>query len=141
MTCEELMKKEVSCVGMKDSAQAAARMMEDMNIGFIPVVDEQRNVIGTLTDRDIALRLVAQGRPTNSQVKEIMTRELVFCRPTDDLDRAIDIMTSRQKSRLMVLDTSDHLVGVISLSDIVEQLEPVRAGQMLQQISAREVHA
>lgn len=141
MTCEELMKTDVEAVGLRDSAQHAARKMRDMNIGFIPVIDDQRHVLGTLTDRDIAVRLVADMRPGNTGVKEIMTREVVFCRPTDDIDRAVQIMTDRKKSRLMVLDREDRLVGVISLSDVVEVLDAVRAGQALQAIASREVYA
>jgi len=141
MTCEELMKRDVACVGLRDTVQHAARLMADLNVGFIPVVDDQRHVLGTITDRDIAVRLVAQSFPPQSAVKEIMSREIVYCRPTDDLERAIAVMTERQKSRLLILDKGDRLLGVVSLSDIVDALEPVRAGQALQQIAAREVHA
>jgi len=141
MTCEELMKKDVACVGMKDSAQSAARMMADLNIGFLPVVDEERQVLGTLTDRDIAVRLVAQSMPSQSEVKEIMSHEIVFCRLTDDVDKAARVMTERQKSRLLILDKKDRLVGVVSLSDVAEVLEPGQTGQTFRQIVSREVQA
>jgi len=141
VTCEDLMKTDVATVGLRDSAQRAARFMRDMNIGFLPVVDDRMRVLGTITDRDIAIRVVADSLPTHTGIKECMTREIVSCRPTDDIDRAIAIMTERKKSRLMVLDNDDRLVGVISLSDIVEALDPVRAGQTLQSISSREIHA
>ncbi len=141
VTCGDLMKTDVETVTLRDTVQRAARIMRDIHIGFLPVVDDAMHVLGTVTDRDITIRIVADNLPNTVQVKECMTHEIVSCRRTDNLDRAIAIMSERQKSRLMVLDNNDRLIGVISLSDIVEALDPVRAGQVLQNISAREIHA
>ena len=141
MRCDELMKRDVECVGMRDTVQQAARRMRDANVGFIPVCDEKFRVLGTLTDRDIAIRLVSDNRPATTEVKEIMSREVVSCRPTDDLERAQRIMAERQKSRLLVIDQHDKLVGVLSLSDIIERTDAVRAAQTLQSVASREAHA
>jgi CBS domain-containing protein len=138
MLCEELMKKDVECVSPRDTVEDAACRMRDENVGFLPVCDQSKKVLGTLTDRDIAIRLVAAKMTGDTFVEEIMTREVVACRPQDDIRKAEQLMTQNHKSRIMCLDDSGRLEGVISLSDIAQH-DRGRASETLRQISEREV--
>ncbi|HZA13106.1 MAG TPA: CBS domain-containing protein, partial [Myxococcaceae bacterium] len=141
MRCEEIMKTDVECVSPQDTAQAAAKRMRDENIGFLPVCDQSKKVQGTITDRDLTIRLLADGRPATTQVKDVMTREVVAIRPQDDLRKAEELMSKNHKSRIMCVDEGGRLVGVISLSDIAQREEAGRAAQTLRNVSEREAHA
>ena len=138
MLCEHLMKQMVECVSPADPVRLAAQRMKGENIGFLPVCDDERHVLGTVTDRDIAMRLVAEDKPTNTPVEQIMTREVVACRPTDSVTKARRVMGENQKSRLLCTDEDGHLVGVISLSDLAE-IEPAGAVRTLREVALREV--
>src|SRR5512133_3810052 len=118
MRCQEIMKMDVECVSPRDSVGEAAIRMRDDNIGFLPVCDQSKRVLGTLTDRDIAIRLVAGQKAGDSFVEEIMTREVVACSPKDDVQKVHQLMANHHKSRVMCLDSDGSLAGVISLSDI-----------------------
>jgi CBS domain-containing protein len=137
-TCRDVMKAEVECLGPEDTVQQAARRMWDENIGFIPVCDERRHVLGTITDRDLAMRIVADGRPVNTKLSTVMTHEVVACRPDDPISRARELMAEKRKSRMMVLDSEDRLVGVISLSDVVEISEDQEAAATMREVASRE---
>jgi CBS domain-containing protein len=97
----------------------------------------QRKVLGTVTDRDIAIRLVAERRDAGTAVDQIMTREVIACRPEDDIRDAEDLMGKHRKSRIMCVDDGGRLVGVISLSDIAE-VDGSRAATTLNRVSQRE---
>src|SRR5438094_69530 len=120
MRCEEIMKSDVECVSAIDHVQAAARKMRDAGVGFLPVCDRDRKVLGTLTDRDIAIRLVAEDLAPDTAVQTIMTKEAVSCRPSDALEEATRLMREHHKSRILCCDDDGRLLGVISLSDIAQ---------------------
>lgn len=141
MQCETIMKRGVVCVSPQDSAQQAAARMRDENVGFLPVCGQGQKVLGTVTDRDIAIRLVASGMPANMPVRDIMTSEVVSCRPHDDLDVARELMARYQKSRIMCIDNAGTLVGVISLSDIARNEPGADAADTLREVSGREARA
>src|SRR5690606_25743783 len=90
--CQEIMKRDIECLTSADAAHHAASRMRDQNIGFLPVCDDEMKVLGTVTDRDIAIRLVAEQRPLDTTVDQIMTREIVACRPDDDISDAQELM-------------------------------------------------
>lgn len=142
MRCQDIMKKNVSYIMEKDTVQKAAQKMRDENIGFLPVCDDQGKVLGTLTDRDIAIRLCASNKTASqTKVSDIMTREKVFCRPDDPINHAETLMGRNHKSRMMVLDNQDRLVGIISLSDIAtHERDNTRTAQTMREVSQREVH-
>lgn len=138
MLCEVLMKTSVECVSPQDSVAIAARIMRDRNIGFLPVCDEtSEKVVGTLTDRDIAIRAVADRKPGTTPVEGIMTRDVIACHPQDDITTAEELMAGNLVSRVMCMDEEGQLVGVISLSDIA-QMDGAHAAKTLEQVSARE---
>lgn len=141
MLCEQLMKRDILCVSPDDSVEAAACKMRDHNLGFLPVCDRDGNVLGTLTDRDIAIRCVADGRTCDTTVRELMTCEVVACKPMDDVHDAEQAMGQHQKSRIMCLDDDGRLVGVISLSDIAQHEDGERAARTMRQVTYREAHA
>lgn len=139
MRCEEIMKRDLECVSPRDTVEDAARKMRDENLGFLPVCDQSKKVLGTLTDRDIAIRLVAEKRSGDTLVEDVMTEEVVACRPKDDVLEAQRAMAEKHKSRIMCLDDAGRLVGVISLSDLAQHLRGAETSETLRQVSEREI--
>ena len=92
---------------------------------------ENKQVVGTLTDRDIAIRIVAEKREAEIPVSEVMTTAPIFCNSDDDVEQARELMESHQVSRLIVLDNNKRLAGVISLADIPDHKS---SGQTLHEI-------
>ena len=140
MVCADVMKQDVTCISPYAPVSAAAGRMREKNVGFLPVCDEAsgQRVIGVVTDRDIALRVVGEERAPSVPVDEIMSHEVVSCRPMDDIKRAEELMGEHRKSRIVCLDDEGHLVGVISLSDIAQR-DGARIAHTIQQITTREV--
>ncbi len=138
MRCQEIMKQDLECISPRDSVEEAAQRMRDENIGFLPVCDESKKVLGTLTDRDIAVRVVAARKPASTMVEEVMTREVIACKPKDDIREAEKAMAQHRKSRIVCCDDDGVLVGVISLSDIVRNEGARRATSTLLEVSERE---
>ena len=139
MRCEKVMKHQIASVSEDDSVQRAALLMREENVGFLPVLDEEGRVIGAITDRDIAIRVCAEdGGARETPIGDVMTREVVACGPNDDLAHAESLMSLYRKSRLMVVSGEGQLLGVISLSDIVERDSNRHAARTLRKIVSRE---
>ena len=138
MLAKELMKQEVERVLPSDTVHLAARTMRDANVGFLPVCDEDDVVLGTLTDRDIVIRLVAENRPATEPVATVMTGEVVACRPDDDIRAALARMREAQKARIVVTGEDGHLLGVISLSDIAQHVDAEQVAETMRQVTERE---
>ena len=135
MRCEEIMKGDVSTVSRDATVQEAARLMVDDDIGFLPVVDGSGNVVGTITDRDIAVRLVAQGLPSDSiRVHQVMTKSVVSCKRRDDLSIAEGLMKESKVSRILVVEDGGAPCGVISLGDLAEREDERAAGSTLREV-------
>jgi CBS domain-containing protein len=139
--CKEIMKQSVQCAMADDTIQAAARKMRDANVGFLPVCDSSFRVLGTLTDRDLALRVLAENRPLTTKTGDVMTREVVACRPDDDVLRAEQLMAQHHKSRVLCTEADGRLVGVISLSDIAQSEEDRNAAYTMRRVTERETTA
>ena len=139
MLCQDIMKRNVECLDHKDTAETAARIMRELNIGFLPVCDGNR-VLGVVTDRDLAIRVLADGRGPETRIDKVMTGAIVFCRPEDELHTAEWRMAENHVGRMLVLDDDRQLVGVISLSDISVYEQSTRAADTLRQVSRREAH-
>lgn len=138
MICSEIMKSSIECAAPTDSAGSAAKKMRDHNVGFLPVCDENLQVLGTLTDRDLAIRVLAEGRPDTTPVADLMTHEVVACRTSDNLSRAEELMGLFRVSRMLCVDEDGLLAGVISLSDIAQHETLSRAAQILRDVTMRE---
>lgn len=138
MLCRDIMKGDVQCVTARTTVAQAAAIMRDEQIGFLPVCDEARNVIGTVTDRDIAIRVVAENEPPDQSVDLFMTTDVIACRSDDDLAIAQDLMGEMQVSRIVCLDEDGELDGVISLSDIAQVGDGTDATATLRSVTVRE---
>ena len=138
MLCQDLMKTDVRCVSRRATVEEAAVIMRDAGIGFLPVCDESMQVFGTLTDRDIAIRVVAAKKPVETLVEDVMTREIIHCRPDDDIEKAEALMAANHKSRIVCRDEIGQLVGVISLSDIAKRAGAEAAAETLREVTERE---
>jgi CBS domain-containing protein len=138
MRCEQIMKKDVECVSQRDNVQDAARKMRDQNVGFLPVCEDGKRVVGAVTDRDIALRVCADNRSASSTlIGDIMTKQVVACRPQDDIHKAEKLMSEHHKSRMICIDDAGKIVGVLSLSDIAQH-QTDEAAQTLKNVTTRE---
>ena len=136
MLVKDVMTKGVQCVAPTDSIQAAARKMRDFNVGAIPVCDNDR-LGGIITDRDIAVRCVADGCDLKStKVKDVRTPGIVYCFQDQDVREAAQIMRNRQIRRLAVLNRDKRLVGIVSLGDLaVETHDEHLAWETLEGVS------
>jgi CBS domain-containing protein len=113
----------------------AARMLKDENVGHAPVVEGQR-LVGTLTDRDIVMRVVAEGKdPQMIKVRDVASSDLVTVDPEQDLDEALHLMASHQVRRLPVVEEDGRVVGVLAQADVAEHAKGKKTGEMLEQIS------
>jgi len=138
MRCQDIMSRPVQFCRDDETVQAAARKMVDFRIGFLPISDAHGQVVGTLTDRDIAVRVAAEDRSASeTRIADVMTPEVVSCRPSNEIEEAKRLMSRYRKSRIIVL-SGGVLVGVISLADLAQSRE-TGAGQTLRAVSAREV--
>jgi CBS domain-containing protein len=140
MNCQDIMKRDVVTASEDQTIQEVAQEMAIRNIGFLPVCDRSGRAIGTVTDRDLALRAVAQGRPSTCRVADVMTRETVTCLADGDLATAEKQMIEHHKSRIMVTDGAGKLVGIISLSDLAKRDPGRRAAVVLREVATREAH-
>jgi CBS domain-containing protein len=138
MYVRDVMKKTVVTCKEKDSLKHCADLMRDWKIGMLPVVDPKQQLVGILTDRDLVVRGMAEGRPLSTEAKDLMTKRLITCRQEDELWFAEERMAAERKSRIVVVDDSRHVIGVISLSDIPMAEEGPRASELLQQVTRRE---
>jgi len=112
----------------------AARMLKDENVGLAPVVEGNR-LVGTLTDRDIVVRVVADGRdPQTVKVREVASSALVTVDPEQDLDEALRLMASHQVRRLPVVEDG-RVVGVLAQADLAEHAKEKKVGEMVEEIS------
>jgi len=112
----------------------AAKVMAKEDVGPIPIVEGDR-LVGLVTDRDLVMRVLAEGRdPGSTMVGEIASRDLVTVSPDDDLDRALQLMAENQVRRLPVVE-SDSLVGIIAQRDIALEGQDRETGQVVEQIS------
>lgn len=117
MQVSEVMHKGVSTVQINDSLKKVAAIMKKEDIGAVPVYKNERPV-GFVTDRDIVISCVAEGRPADDPVSLAMNREIIFVHQNDDLNVASKLMRENQVSRLLVVDEGENPVGMISLHDL-----------------------
>lgn len=136
MRCDEIMRADVEWVYLDATVREAAARMRDRDIGFLPVVDRQGMVIGTLTDRDITIRVVADGGDLATPVTMCMTREVIGCFQSDDVRKAEELMALYQKTRVVVLDDRGMLAGVISLSDLARCRDEHEAAETLRDVKS-----
>jgi CBS domain-containing protein len=113
----------------------AAKMLRDEDVGIAPIVEGDK-LVGTLTDRDIAIRVVAEGRdPEGTKVEEVMSRDLVTIDPQQDLDEALRLMAKHQVRRLPVVEEDGRLIGVLAQADVAQHASDQQTGEVVEEIS------
>jgi len=135
----EIMTKDVKAATGNDTLEAVARIMKDENCGIVPVVDENRRLIGVVTDRDTVIRALAEGRPVNQvKVSEVMTGDVEAVTPDTGVSEVTELMGRKQVRRVPVVDRRDRLAGIISMADIANRADYDQELQdSLERISAR----
>jgi len=136
MKLREVMTKDVSAVTPEDSIIQAAKIMQERNVGCIPVCDNSQQVKGILTDRDIVIRVVAEGgNPNQLNVSHVMSTGLTLGRPDMDAEEAAQIMAQHQIRRLPVVE-NNRLIGIVSIGDLAtNKIYVDEAAQALKEIS------
>jgi len=136
MLVKEIMTRNVECVRPGDTLDVAARKMRDLDIGPLPVCDNDR-LTGMVTDRDITIRATAEGLdPKAATVREVMTPDISYCYEDQDVRDAADTMAAQQIRRLAVLNRDKRLVGIVSLGDIaVESGDRAQAADTVRAVS------
>ena len=131
----ELMTENPKTVSSDATVLEAARVMRDGDVGLVPVVDGDR-LVGTVTDRDIAIRVVAEERdPNTTTVRETASTDPVTIGPEQDLDEALRLMAQHQVRRLPVVEEDGRLVGIVAQADVARHGEDRETGQVVEQIS------
>jgi CBS domain-containing protein len=131
----DVMTRGVRSMAPTDTLQLAAQAMDELNVGALPVCDHER-VVGVLTDRDIVVRAVAQGRPAQSTpLSEVMSGDVECVCEDDPLEEVSEKMEQHQIRRMPVLSTEGKLVGMLSLGDLAAKAHTPLAGEALAGIS------
>lgn len=119
MRIKECMSEDVVIAAPAQTIRDAARMMRNIDAGFIPVGENDR-LVGMITDRDIAVRGIADGKGPDTAIRDVMSKEVLYCYDDDDMDDVSDQMAELQVRRMPVLNREKRLVGIISLGDIAQ---------------------
>jgi CBS domain-containing protein len=120
MKIGNVMKRDAKLTSPDDTLQHAAKVMKDCDCGVLPVAEGDR-LVGIITDRDIAVRCIAEGRGPHAKVRDAMTQEVKYCFEDEDISHVCANMSEIQVRRLPVLDRNKRLVGIVSLSDLARQ--------------------
>ena len=113
----DVMTRDAKLANPEDTLQDVAKLMKDCDCGVLPVREGDR-LIGMITDRDIAVRAVAEGKGPSSKVRDAMTNEVKYCFEDEDVDDVCENMSDIQLRRLPVMDRNKRLVGIVSLGDL-----------------------
>jgi CBS domain-containing protein len=137
--CDEVMTKYPVCCLPLDSVAKAAELMKNGNFGSIPVIENEQTqkLVGIVTDRDLAITIVAEGRDAKStNVDAVMTYKVVSCRADDDLQKALDSMAKQKLRRIPIVDHDNKIVGIITQADVATRIDqPEKTAKMVKEIS------
>jgi CBS domain-containing protein len=142
MKVSDAMTGQVSTAAPTDTVRKVAQVMAHVETGAVPIVDDAGKVVGLVTDRDIVLRVVAEGRSFDSPISEAMSEgEVQSVHEDDILADATAKMASHQIRRLIVLDDAGKLTGILSLGDVAKDYGAKQVGKTLEEISAEPADA
>jgi CBS domain-containing protein len=130
--------KPASCTP-SDTVYDAAQLMKSKDVGPVPVINDssERRVVGIVTDRDLTVKVLAEGRdPKTITVDEVMTRYPICCREDEDLNSALRLMSMNQIRRIPVVDRNFQLTGIISQADVARELDGEKTGAVVEDISS-----
>ncbi len=130
MKIKSVMTVDPVCCYVEESPMEAARLMEQFDVGVIPVTETQDSfkLVGLVTDRDIALSVVARGKdPQTTTLSECMSNRIISCHPNDDVQEVISLMREHQVRRIPVVDEANNIAGMVSIADLVniEDVNPL----------------
>ena len=136
MKAEEIMSRNPRTVTPETAVVEAARLMKSEDVGVLPVVESEssRRLVGIVTDRDIAIRVVAEGR-TSATVRDAMSTGVRTCKQDDDLKTVMQLMASEQVRRVPIVDDRGELVGIVSQADIVLEGDDKRAEETIEKLA------
>jgi len=139
MVASEIMTTDPQCCLPSDPVMMAAQIMKSEDVGPVPVVEnkEEKKLAGIVTDRDLAIKVVAEARdPKTTPVAEVMSEGLVTCRDNDDVRSVLQLMEVNQLRRIPVVDKHDCLQGIIAQADVATRLGSANAaGKVVQEVS------
>jgi CBS domain-containing protein len=137
-TIKDVMTSNPCTIDAEKPVAYAAKMMRDEDVGLAPIV-EGDTLIGMLTDRDIAVRVVAEGRdPGQVTAKDVASKQVVTVDPQQDLDEALRIMAKHQVRRLAVVEEDGKLVGVVAQADVARLGNQAQTSELVEEISKQE---
>jgi len=138
-TCNDVMTPDPTCVAVGDTVTSAAEIMKIEDVGAVPVVEDatSKKLIGIITDRDIVINVIAERKsPDSIKVDEVMSRNPVTCRAEEDVVNAMDRMAQHQIRRILVVDSGNHVRGIISQADVATRIDlPEKTANVLEDIS------
>lgn len=138
-TCGDVMTSNLVVAQPDDSVAKVAQHMKEWDVGPIPIVEDTVNkrLVGIVTDRDLAMKVVAEGKdPNTTKVREVMTEEVVTCLVTDEIQETMEAMSHHQLRRIPVVDENKNLVGIIAQADIATRVDrPEKTGEVVREIS------
>ncbi len=137
-SCADLMSTDVGTIGPDESVAIAAAKMREQNLGFLPVCAEDGRLVGVLTDRDLAMRVLAEQRSFLTPVHVVMSADPITCAVSAEVEVAEALMRGHQKLRIPCVDGQGRLAGVISLADVARYGDQARAGDLLGELAQRE---
>jgi len=137
--CNEIMTKTLVCCLPNDMVTKAAKLMKSEHVGSIPVIENEqtKKLVGIVTDRDLTLKIVADGLDAKStKVEAVMTHKVVTCLAGDDLQKALDAMAEHQLRRIPVVDNDNKILGIIAQADVATRVnQPEKTAEMVKEIS------
>jgi len=134
-TLKDVMSRDVQVISPDDTIEEAATRMRDGNFGMLPVGENDR-MIGAISDRDIAIRAVADGKALNTTVRDVMSEGIVWAYENDSVDDAAKLMGKYQIRRLPIVNADKRLVGIVALGDFAVEVSDIEtAGEALSEIS------
>jgi CBS domain-containing protein len=137
--CNEVMTKNPTYCLPQDTVEEAAELMKTVDIGSILVVENEQTqkLVGIVTDRDLALKIMANGLDAKTTtVEAVMTRNVTTCRADDDLQTALDAMATQQLRRIPIVDDNNRVVGIIAQADVATRVDqPEKTAEMVKEIS------
>jgi CBS domain-containing protein len=135
-TARDVMSSDCECIGEKDSILDAAKKLKDLNVGSMPICGEDDRLKGMLTDRDIVVKVLAEGRdPSATTAGELGEGKPVTIGADDSIDEALRTMAQHKVRRLPVIDGHD-LVGIVAQADIARNVDEEQVGDLVEAISA-----
>src|SRR5215510_5818334 len=137
--CSDVMTEDLVFCTPEDTVAKVAQLMKREDIGPVLIVDnkQSKTLVGIVTDRDLALKVVAEGRdPKTTRVEEVMSRKLVTCYADDNIENALKAMAQYQLRRIPVVDDNMRLLGIISQADVATRVdEPEKTAEVVKEIS------